>query len=44
MPHSGGVPKKAEEIVKEYAAVLERYIARYPEQWYIFDNYWIDKQ
>jgi KDO2-lipid IV(A) lauroyltransferase len=27
-------------IVHAYAKILERYIARYPEQWYVFQKYW----
>lgn len=30
------------EIIERYIPILERYIKRYPQQWYIFEKYWID--
>jgi KDO2-lipid IV(A) lauroyltransferase len=30
-----------EEIVKKYAKILEKYIKLYPEQWYLFQPYWV---
>jgi KDO2-lipid IV(A) lauroyltransferase len=30
-----------EEIVEAYSLVLEKYIKRYPEQWYMFAPYWL---
>jgi KDO2-lipid IV(A) lauroyltransferase len=29
-----------EEIIKNYARVLERYLKEYPGQWYMFSKYW----
>ncbi|MDD5194335.1 MAG: lysophospholipid acyltransferase family protein [Candidatus Omnitrophica bacterium] len=29
-----------EKIIKAYAAILEKYISLYPEQWYMFEKYW----
>lgn len=34
--------KTEEEVIKEYSAVLEKYIKSYPEQWYLFQNYWLN--
>lgn len=33
--------KSEEEITRLYAAVLEKYIKLYPEQWYLFQPYWL---
>lgn len=33
--------KTEESVIKEYGAVLERYIKKYPEQWYLFSPYWL---
>ncbi|MCM8832248.1 MAG: lysophospholipid acyltransferase family protein [Candidatus Omnitrophica bacterium] len=33
--------KKEEEIVSAYITVLERYLKRYPQQWYLFEKYWL---
>ncbi|MDD4955304.1 MAG: lysophospholipid acyltransferase family protein [Candidatus Omnitrophica bacterium] len=30
-----------EAVVKEYSAVLEKYIGKHPEQWYLFTPYWL---
>ena len=30
------------DIVKHYVPVLEKYIEKYPEQWYMFQKLWID--
>lgn len=30
-----------EEIMRRYIPVLEKYISNYPEQWYMFEKYWI---
>lgn len=40
-PFSDNVKKTEDRIIQEYAAVLEKYIAEYPEQWYMFEKYWI---
>ncbi|UCG34817.1 MAG: lysophospholipid acyltransferase family protein [Candidatus Omnitrophota bacterium] len=29
-----------EAIMKKYASVLEKYLKKYPEQWYMFEKYW----
>ncbi|MCP4653173.1 MAG: lysophospholipid acyltransferase family protein [Candidatus Omnitrophica bacterium] len=31
-----------ETIVEDYTKVLERYIQKYPDQWYLFIKYWIE--
>lgn len=33
--------KTDEDITKEYAKILEKYIKLYPEQWYLFQAYWV---
>jgi len=30
-----------ESIIKEYSLVLEKYIRMYPDQWYLFQPYWL---
>ncbi|MCK9615732.1 MAG: lysophospholipid acyltransferase family protein [Candidatus Omnitrophica bacterium] len=30
-----------EDVVKEYSLVLEKYIMMYPDQWYLFQPYWL---
>jgi KDO2-lipid IV(A) lauroyltransferase len=37
-----GLYKKEEDIIREYASLLERYIKEYPQQWYMFQKYWIE--
>lgn len=32
------------EIIKGYIPVLEKYIRDYPEQWYLFEKYWLPEQ
>ena len=41
-PYRGNNKKTEEEVIQECAKILEKYIARYPEQWYMFEKYWID--
>lgn len=43
-PEQNGSPKTIFDMVEEYSHVLERYIMRYPDQWYMFQKYWPDKQ
>jgi KDO2-lipid IV(A) lauroyltransferase len=31
-----------EDIIKEYSLVLEKYIRLYPDQWYLFQPYWLN--
>ena len=33
-----------EKIMKKYVIVLEKYLKKYPEQWYMFDKYWSDNK
>ncbi|MFA5337215.1 MAG: lysophospholipid acyltransferase family protein [Candidatus Omnitrophota bacterium] len=33
--------KTEESIIKEYSLVLEKYIRMYPDQWYLFQPYWV---
>jgi lauroyl/myristoyl acyltransferase len=30
-----------QEIIKRYIPVLESYIKKYPDQWYLFEKYWL---
>jgi Kdo2-lipid IVA lauroyltransferase/acyltransferase len=30
------------ELMARYSKILETYIAKYPEQWYLFEKYWVD--
>jgi KDO2-lipid IV(A) lauroyltransferase len=30
-----------EKILERYVSVLERYIRKYPQQWYLFEKYWL---
>jgi len=32
--------KSEDEIIADYARVLERYLKKYPDQWYIFTRFW----
>ncbi|HIE35816.1 MAG TPA: hypothetical protein EYP89_01085 [Candidatus Omnitrophica bacterium] len=32
---------KEEDIIKRYVNVLEVYLKKYPQQWYMFEKYWI---
>ncbi|MCD6229153.1 MAG: lysophospholipid acyltransferase family protein [Candidatus Omnitrophica bacterium] len=41
-PYRENKKKTEEEIIQECAKILEKYIARYPEQWYMFEKYWIE--
>ncbi len=38
---SDGVLKKESDLVKEYSRVLEKYVAKYSDQWYMFQKYWL---
>lgn len=31
-----------EAIMQKWVSVLERYIRQYPEQWYMFEKYWVE--
>ena len=33
--------KEEQEIIEEYKKVLEKYILKYPTQWYMFRKYWL---
>ncbi len=39
-PFKGERKKSEDEIAQECALVLEKYIKKYPEQWYVFERYW----
>lgn len=30
-----------ESLMKQYISVLEKYIKKYPQQWYLFEKYWL---
>ena len=40
-PIDAAKTKTDEEIINEYAKILAKYIKLYPEQWYLFQNYWL---
>jgi KDO2-lipid IV(A) lauroyltransferase len=31
-----------DDLVKAYAQVIGKYIKQYPDQWYMFQNYWVN--
>ncbi|MFH1771468.1 MAG: lysophospholipid acyltransferase family protein [Candidatus Omnitrophota bacterium] len=31
------------KIIEHYVPVLERFIRKYPDQWFMFDKYWLDE-
>ncbi len=31
------------KIIEKYRPVLEKYIKKYPDQWYLFEKYWVDQ-
>ena len=35
-------PDAQAKIIREYSKVLEKYLRRYPGQWYLFQRYWKD--
>ncbi|MBI3291887.1 MAG: lysophospholipid acyltransferase family protein [Elusimicrobia bacterium] len=37
---SGQGPQAIQELANGFAAILERYLQRYPEQWYVFEPFW----
>ena len=39
-PTVRGLAKTPQDIIREYSTVLEKYIAKYPGQWYVFEKYW----
>lgn len=39
---TGDREKDIEIITKSYAAIVEKYIKAYPDQWYMFRKYWVD--
>jgi len=41
-PFEGERKKTEKELIQECASVLEKYIRRYPEQWYMFGKYWLE--
>lgn len=40
---TGNKERDTKEIITKYVAIFEDYIRRYPDQWYIFRKFWIDK-
>ena len=41
LPYAGERKKEEDEIIDECAKVLEKYISKYPTQWYMFEKYWM---
>lgn len=41
-PFKGERKKSEDEIAQECTLVLEKYIEKYPEQWYMFEKYWLE--
>lgn len=39
-PYEGEEKKTEDMLIKEYIKVLESFIFRFPEQWYMFERYW----
>ncbi|NQT21914.1 MAG: lysophospholipid acyltransferase family protein [Candidatus Omnitrophica bacterium] len=37
---TGNEERDKREIIKSYVSVIERYIKKYPDQWYVFRNVW----
>ncbi len=37
----GGMDEQ--EIIEQYVPVLQRYIKKYPDQWYLFEKYWLSQ-
>lgn len=37
---SGKDPAAVQALAQGFAALLERYLRRYPDQWYVFDPFW----
>jgi KDO2-lipid IV(A) lauroyltransferase len=44
LPEIDGKLKTDEQLIGEYAKIFEKYIRLYPDQWYIFQKYWIDEE
>lgn len=42
IPETGDRESDIREGVRRFAAVLERYVARYPDQWTVFERFWRD--
>lgn len=40
----GNSDKDLVELISRYKLIIEDYIRKYPEQWYMFRKFWIDKQ
>ncbi|MCM8787499.1 MAG: lysophospholipid acyltransferase family protein [Candidatus Omnitrophica bacterium] len=34
--------KSEEEVISAYILVLEKYLKKYPQQWYLFEKYWLN--
>lgn len=41
-PYDNEKIKTEDAIIKECAVILERCISQYPDQWYMFEKYWVD--
>lgn len=41
MRPSGAVDADLRSIISSYAAIFERYIRSYPDQWYMFKKFWV---
>lgn len=39
-----GNKKSEQEIIEEYKKILEKYILKFPTQWYMFQKYWLEEK
>lgn len=39
---SGNIKKDMEDLINNYKKIIEDYVRRYPDQWYMFRKFWIE--
>jgi lauroyl/myristoyl acyltransferase len=39
---SGNKEKDTVELIKYYKIIIEDYIRKYPDQWYMFKRFWVE--